>query len=52
MKFYLNGKKITKKEAMTYITPVQLAEAERAHEEDPFEEQSWWVGKGMLVIEF
>ena len=52
MKFYLNGKKITKKEAMTYITPAQLADAKQAHEEDPWEEQSFWVGKGMLVIEF
>lgn len=52
MKFYLNGKKITKKEAMTFISKEQLAEAKQAHNEDPYEEIAFWVGKGMLVIEF
>lgn len=52
MKFYLNGKKITKTEALKYITEKQIAEARQAFEIDPLEEQSWWIGKGTLVIEF
>ena len=52
MKFYLNEKKITKKEAMTYITKSQLEEAREAFMADPYEEISYWVGKGMLRIEF
>lgn len=52
MNFFLDGKKITKEEAMKFITPAQLAEAKQAHEEDPWEEIAFWVGKGMLVIEF
>ena len=52
MKFYLNGKPITKKEAMKLITAKQLEEAREAFEIDPLEEQSWFVGKGILVVEF
>ena len=52
MKFYLDNKKITKKEALKYITEKQLAEARQAFEIDPLEEQSWWVGKGILRVEF
>lgn len=52
MRFYLNGKKITKQEAMTLITEGQLKEARKAHSMDPYEEQSYMTKKGILVIEF
>lgn len=52
MKFYINGKKITKAEALTLITERQLAEAKQAHIEDPYEEQSYMTSRGILVIEF
>lgn len=52
MKFYLNGKEITKEEAMKLITPKQLEEAMEGFEEDPYTEESYMVAGGYLVIEF
>ena len=47
MKLYLNGKKISQKAAKE-----MLKEAKEAFREDPFEEISFFVGKGILNFEF
>ena len=51
-KFYLQGKKITKKKAMELISSKQLKEAQQAFLEDPHEHLSWYTKEGMLVVEF
>ena len=52
MKFYLNEKPITKKEALKLITVEQLEEAREAFEVDPMELQAWYTSDGMLEVEF
>lgn len=55
--FYLNGKKVTKK-AVTEIVGAErikrlVKEAKEGFMNDPYEEQSWYLGSaGMLTIEF
>lgn len=52
----LDGKKISKKAACEMFGKEELEsrlkEAKAAFFEDPDEECSWWMGKGMLNIEF
>ena len=52
MKFSINGKKITKKEAVTLISKEQLEEAKEAFYEDPNEEIAFMTTKGIIVIDF
>ena len=56
MKFYLNGKKISRKEAQERAGAERfgrmLGEAHEAHSEDPNEEISFMVRGGTLTIEF
>ena len=56
MKFVLNGKAISRKALGELVGQERLArmiqEAQEAHAEDPLEEVSWWIGSGMLVVEF
>lgn len=56
MKFYLNGKKISRKSAQELAGTERfgriLQEAKEAYREDPGEEIAYMVGGGILVIEF
>ena len=56
MKLYLNGKKISQKAAKEMLGEEcykrMLKEAKEAFREDPFEEISFFVGKGILNFEF
>lgn len=53
---YLNGKKVTKKLAAEKLGKDTLdryiKEAAQGFREDPYEQQSWYTGSGMLTIEF
>lgn len=54
--FYLNGKKITRK-ALTELIGAErlkryIEEAKDAFFEDPLTQNSFWLGKDMLTIEF
>ena len=55
--FYINGKKVTKKAVteMVGAEPLKeyIKEAKERFMEDPYEQQSWFLGsKGMLTVEF
>ena len=55
-KFYLNGKKATRK-AVKELTGEErlkelLAEAKETFQEDPCIQNSWYIGGQMLTIEF
>lgn len=56
MKLYLDGKKITQKKVKELLGEERykrmLKNAKEAFKEDPFEEISFFVGKGILVFEF
>ena len=56
MKFYLNGKKISRKEAQELAGAARFGrmveEAREAHSEDPNEEIDYMVRGGTLTIEF
>lgn len=56
MKFVLDGKVISRKALGEIVGQERLArmiaEAKEAHRDDPWEEVSWWIGRGMLVVEF
>ena len=56
MKFYLNGKKISRKEAQELAGAGRFGrmveEAREAHSEDPNEENDFMVRGGTLTIEF
>lgn len=53
---YLEGKKITRKAATELVGEDRLkrmiAEAKAGFFEDPLVQQSWFIGKGCLTIEF
>ena len=55
MKFYINGKKVTKKAAMDKAGAerfgVMLKDAKQAHAADPNEQISFMVPGGILTIE-
>lgn len=55
MKFYIDGKKVTKKAAMEKTGSERfgrmLEDAKRAHDEDPNEQISFMVPGGILTIE-
>lgn len=55
-KFYIDGKKTTRKAVQALIGDADLknkvAEAKEILAEDPYEQASWWIGKGTLTIEF
>lgn len=52
----LDGKKISKKKACEVLgkecVETFIKEAKESFYEDPYQELSWWTGRGMLVIEF
>ena len=52
----LDGKKISKKAACEMFGEAdmnkRIRDAKEAFFEDPHEESSWWMGNGMLTIEF
>ena len=52
----LDGKKISKKAASEMFGEAdmnkRIRNAKEAFFEDPNEESSWWMGNGMLTIEF
>ena len=52
----LDGKKISKKAACEMFgkedMDKRIRDAREAFSEDPNEESSWWMGNGMLTIEF
>ena len=54
--FYYDGKKITKKAAAEIAGEERLkrliAEAKEGFMEDPLVEQSWFLGRGILVLSF
>jgi len=56
MKFYLNGKKISRKEAQELAGTERFSrmveEAREAHSDDPNEEIDYMVRGGTLTIEF
>lgn len=56
MKIYLNEKEITKEEAYELIgkrhVDRMIEDAEKYHALDPLEEQSWYMGVGMIEIKF
>lgn len=56
MKFFLNGKKITKQEATTKAGSTRfesiIKEAKETHADDPYTEISYMVSSGFLSIEF
>lgn len=52
MKFYLEEKRISKKQALEYISERQLREGIEDHMEDPYLEISWYTRDGYLRIEF
>ena len=53
---YLEGKKITRKAAAELVGEDRLkrmiAEAKEGFFRDPLEQQSWFIGRGCLTIEF
>jgi len=55
-KFYLNGKKTTRKAVKELVGEARLArmlkEAKETFFEDPLTENSFFIGNGMLTIEF
>lgn len=51
-KFYLEGKKTTKKKAMTLISNEQLKGAFEDFLKDPLQQQSWYTKEGSLIVEF
>lgn len=55
MKFYIDGKKVTKKAAMDKAGAerfgMMLKDAKQAHAEDPHEQISFMVPGGILTIE-
>lgn len=55
-KFYLNGKKTTRKAVKEQVGEERLkrmlAEAKETFMEDPLIENSFFIGNGMLTIEF
>lgn len=54
--FYFNGKIITKKAATEKVGKERLdrmiREAKETFFEDPYIENDWFIGNGMLTIEF
>lgn len=54
--FYLNDKKISRKSLTDLLGADRLKkyidEAKDTFREDPFTENSFWIGSGMLTIEF
>ena len=54
--FYLNGKKTTRKALIEMLGADRLKryieEAKEAFFENPLTENSFWIGSGMLTIEF
>ena len=52
----LDGKKISKKAACEQFgredMERKIKEAKKTFMEDPWVENSWWMGKGMLTISF
>ena len=58
MKFYFypnnstKGRRITKAEALEHISEESIQEAREAHMRDPYELQSFFVGNGIIEIEF
>ncbi|MGF0020604.1 hypothetical protein [Acidaminococcus fermentans] len=52
----LDGKKISKKAACEQFGKEdmerKIKEAKQIFREDPWVENSWWMGKGMLTISF
>lgn len=56
MKFYLNNKKITKKALVEMLGKERLdrliAEAKQLYMEDPYIDNSVFIGNGLLKIEF
>ena len=55
-KFYLEGTEITKKEAIAKFGTTRInkyvSSAKKGFKSNPLQEQSWWTGKGTLVIDF
>lgn len=55
-KFYLDGKKTTKKTLTEKLGAERLGrmieEAKEAYREDPLEQNDFFIGSGMLTIEF
>ena len=53
---YLNGKKVTRKYAAEKLgkdtLDKHIREAAEGFRIDPYEQQSWYTGAGMLTIEF
>lgn len=53
---YLNGKKTTRKAIIEKIGKESLdkfiRDSKEAFLDDPYEQQSWWIGCGMLSVEF
>ena len=58
MKFYFypnnstKGRRITKAEALEHISEESIKEAMEDHMSDPLEQQSFFVGNGIIEIEF
>ena len=54
--FYLDGKKTTRKQITELIGKERLdryiKDAVETFREDPYIENSFWIGRGMLTIEF
>ena len=55
--FYINGKKVTKKAVTNTVGTERIKryikEAKEGFMDDPYEQQSWFLGSnGMLTIEF
>ena len=54
--FYLNGKKISKKQVIEKVGEERLKrmlkQAKEEFKNDPYVDNSWFVGNGMLSIEF
>ena len=53
---YLNGKKISKKQAIEKVGEERLKrminEAKEEFKQDPYTDNSWFIGSGMMSIEF
>lgn len=56
MKLFLNDKKITQAKAKELVGEKRfkemVKEAKQAFVEDPYEEISYFIGKGVLIFEF
>ena len=55
MKFYLDGKRVTRKAVKEMVGDERLKrminEAKETYKEDPMIQNDWWIGYGMLTIE-